>query len=903
MARITSLEEVLLEIHQSLGLERPQSKYIYQFRDLDMPLDRHVEMGQELLTSVMSALDLDAMACRDLMTNVQEWVDFHKALELHVWTGLASQQQVLWHLLAYSYVPSLARRVAFWSLAGVEHQRPFDAGMPGGVFWFCPNGNPERERIDLPVQQVTDWLIDLLGGPSLEQAAHGLGRSVNGKGINGHALRRLQGWRLDGRLPKSAEEIDDLFHDDAVLEFFGVFECPEGVSGAAQFQAAMRFVRGKGLDAKALRDQIPMTIERLDAILGGNSPEDEQRAFVRLITLRYSKPTMRLIRQRFKVARMVQDGYQRLLKFLCPGVAPTCADPTQNKLLQIIGLFQTVYNLTIEAWKNGGDPSEEDAYFEARLAPWDRADLLLSILPSLQGRNVHSMLAERLTRKFIALDPNAPLEDLVALGEADAQSVILARVDALQRESEEDARRADLVDRVRAASPWRALQSEESYWVVSQLAQDEDLPQKVRALAAQRMRELAKTPGQAVGAIVLELDFLLNGPPKQRPTDVCQSVQRLLDSVPEGTAGYEEWKAPLLQLRAKHLLLQNHFADACDVFQQALGACQERGYGDLRGQIARDGFAADIAEFGFVPKRQERYYRNMVAYGMFPAGVPSFEDVAVACEEYFWDNLYHPYPGIDQALPPIKQQFGPIFEETIGLIAEADWDGLQGWIQSHAKTFRKANSKDARRNSVLLMWLKVLHQTESAMQRFPATEGAGIAVQISTHFRRWKEAIRLLVAAWPEQARISDFKAQTALMLVAGAGDADLTAMLAPISDVDAQDYLGRTALHAAAGGRSPTCVAAVLELNPDVGKVTEDGENTVLHTAVLFAAPDCARLILDEFPGLASKPNIAGQTPLAMARAIAGDLPRWRKQMSREGRRVGSDVEARAMVALLDSQ
>lgn len=902
MACIPTFEDVLIEIHQSLGLERPQSKYIYQFRDLDMSLSRHVEMGEELLASVMSALDLDVAACRDIIANVQEWGNFHKALELHVWTGPASQQQVLWHLLAYSYIPSLARRVAFWSLAGVEHQRPFDAGMPGGEFWFCPNWSPENERIDLPVRQVIEWLIDILGDQSLELATYGLERKANGQDVNGHALRRLQGWRYDGRLPKSAKEIDELFHDDAMLEFLGAFECEEGASPAAHFQAVVRFVRNKGLDTKALRDQIPMTVERLDALLGGNSPEDEQREFVRLIALRYSKPTMRLIRQRLKVARMVQDGYQRLLKFLCPDVAPTCADPTQNKLLQMIGLFQTVYNLTIEAWKNGGGPSEQDAYFEARLASWDRADLLLSILPSLQGRNEHFMLAERLTRKLIALGPDSPLEDLVALGEADAQSVILARVDALQRESEEDARLAALVDRLRAASPWRALQAEESYWVVSQLVQDEDLSRKVRAMAALRLRELAKTPGQAVGAVVLELDSLLNGPPKQRPAGVCQSVQSLLDSVPEGTAGYEDWKAPLLRFRAKHLLLQNRFADACDVFQQALRACLERGYGDLRGQIARDGFAVDIAEFGFGPKRQERYYRNMIAFGMFPAGVPSFEDAAVACEEYFWDDLYHPYPGVNRVSPPVVREFEPIFEETFDLIAEADWDGLQAWILRHAKTFRKANTKDARRNSVLLMWLKMLHKVESTVVRFATNESASALGQISTHLRRWREAIRLLVEAWPEQAKIADFKGQTALMIVADAGDAELSALLAPISDVDAQDYLGRTALHAAVAGRSPECVAMVLERNPDVARVTEGGKNSALHTAVQFAAPGCARLILEEFPGLALMRNTMGQTPLTMARAIVSDLPSWRKAMSREGRIAGSDEDVAALMVLLIS-
>src|SRR3546814_1147626 len=82
----------------------------------------------------------------------------------------------------------------------------------------------------------------------------------------------------------------------------------------------------------------------------------------------------------------MQDSYTRLLKFLCPGVAPDCADPARNKLLQLTTLFGTIYNLTLEAWQHGTTYEEQDAWFEARLAPWDKADLLLSILPSLKDR-------------------------------------------------------------------------------------------------------------------------------------------------------------------------------------------------------------------------------------------------------------------------------------------------------------------------------------------------------------------------------------------------------------------------------------------------------------------------------------------------------------------------------------
>lgn len=897
MARIPSLEEILLKINQGLGLDRPQSKHIDQFSDLGMPLAKHQEMSEKILASISVALDMDEQTSRDFRYNIVNWAGFHKSLELQTWTGNASQQQVLWHLLAYSYVPALARSVAFWDLDGMERQQPLDAGMPGGEFWFLPNWDKEKKQLELPLPQVIDWLLNLLEEKSLEKAVHGLEREVHGKSVNSHALRKLQSWRLEGRLPKSAKGIDELFSEDAKLDFLGTFE--------ASKETALAFAQRKGLDAEALRDQIPMSIERLEPVLSGSASEKETLEFDRLIALRYAKPTMRTIRQRLKVARMVQDGYQHLLKFLCAEVDVGCADPARNKLLQLIGLFQTVYNLTIAARKNGESNEEQDAWFESCLAPWDQADLLLSILPSLDGEARYSMLAERLTRKFITLEQDSPLEDLVPVTEVDADATIRCRVLRLKQEYEEDLRLKNLSERIRTASPWRALQAEDSYWVVSQFAYQKGMKPGVRKMAVERMSHLAATPGQTVGAILIELDSLLNCEPKQRPENVRQCVQELLSKA-EASPGYGEWKAPLLRFRAKHRLMQNDFLGAREDFLAALRACSERSFGGLRGEIARDGLAAEIAEYGFVPMDQETYYRNMIGYGMFPDGVESFADTAAWCENFFWKELYHPYPGFEQKIGPAIGEYKAVFEETFALIEKGDWSGLKDWMQRNSRKFRNGNFQDARRNSVLLHWLKMLHLFECRLPSFKAVATPEMADGLSAieqHLKNWRTAIRLLLEAWPEQAKIVDFKGQTPLMLVADNGDVELTRLLEPMSDVDAQDNLGRTALHAAVAGRSPECVATILERNPDVAKVTVGEENTALHTAVRFGVLKNVHLILEEFPGLAQKGNAAAQTPLEMAHEILENLPDWQMFMKSKNRCAGSKDDFEAIIALLESE
>lgn len=899
MARIPTFEEILLEVNQSLGLARPQSKYIDQFSALEMTLDRHREMAERLVQSITQALDLDEYTLEDFDANLVGWMAFHKGLELNTWTGGASQQQVLWHLLAYSFVPSLSRAVAFLSLAAVEREQPIAPDMPGGEFWFLPMVNQEENCLDLPFPRTVEWLLDLLGAQSLEKAAQGFEWNQDG----GSALRRVQTWRLDRRLPKSAEEIREFFHDDVKLEFLGAFKDDVEASEELRFAAALDFVRHKGLDANTLQDQIPMTVERLAAVFDGTAPITERQDFVCLISQRYRAPSMRIIRQRMLVARMVQDGYKRLVKFLCPGVDGTCADPIRNKVLQLIGLFHTVYNLTIAAWKNGGGHEEQDVWFEERLAPWDRADLLLSILPSLRPEQRALMLAERLTRAFIQMAPECPLEDLIPFDESMAGAVTQRRMSNLQLERDEALRLEKLTARVRTASPWRALQAEDSYAVVSQLVQDETLPAKTRMMSLRRLRELADTSMEKAGCVVIELGFFLNAEPGYRTEDVLQRVQALLDEIQAGKPGYEEWKAPLLRFRAKHQLMQNRFDEALTDFDEALDACLERSFGALRGEIARDAWATTIVQHGFKPREQEKYYRNMIAYGMFEERLASFQDTAVWCEEFFWSDLYKPYPGFERVRRPAMQEFKVLFTETFGLIDTADWGGLREWMKRHAHEFRKTNLKDARRNSILLQWLKLMHHVESSLPsfRFARDDRSNhIAGKMDLHLKNWRQAVRILLDTWPEQARIADFKGQTPLMIVADNGDAELTRLLAPLSDIDAQDYLGRTALHAAVTGCSAECASAILEHNPDVLRVTNGEENTALHTAVRFGIPETVRLIAQEFPGLVAQVNSAGQTPLDLAKDIAARFIDWTTYMRKQNRRAGTKVELDEIIAVL---
>ena len=883
MATIPSFEAVLLEIQQSLGLESYPSKIKNKFAELGLELENHTKKLEEVLDDIFCALDMDEQARRDAAANLMEWAGFQKAVELHTWTEAADQRQVLWHLLGYSYAPGLARRVAFWNLGGA-----FDKGMPGGQFWFLPQMDPATNKMKFPVEQVVEWLMDLMGLP-MDQAKAGLGGKT-GTDIDS-IERNLYNWR-NGQLPQ-ANKIGEYFHDGVKQDFRGMFDPAPDLTEEAMFNAALDFVRGKCLDAELLRAQIPMTQPgRLEAVLDGSAPDEEKQTFIQLLQVRYAKPTMRTIRQSLLVARMVQDGYLRLLKFLCPGMAPTCTDPQENKLLQLIWIFQLVYNLTIEAWRqHGPNRFEESGWFESHLPLWHKAEIFLSILPSRREK-AYLDLAEKLSRRFAKLDENVPLEDLFLQELSSIQILAERNLQRLRDEVEEKGRLSKLLERVRSASPWRALQAQTSYWLVSQVALNPDVPRKTREMAIARMVELSTTANEKLGAISVELGFLLNCRRAERPEDARRRVESLLQEAMCSPA-YEFYKAHLLQYQAKHHLAQNEFDQTATCFRKALEACSERNFGPLRGEIARDAFATAVANRRLVPGEHEMLYRNMLAYGMFEQSGPALEDAAVAVADYFWEELYQPYTEMEYRKPLASAQSAVFISETFPLIQNADWDGLAAWLKSHAKDFKEGRLREVRGDTVLMSWLKMRDMFASKLPHLKAMTPFSLSDEVAkleTHLDNWRIAIGRMAAAWPKLVNLPDWKGQTPLMFAADRGDEDLLRVLLDYgAELDCQDYLGRSALHAAVTGRSVPCLDALLERGADMHKVTVDGQ-TALHTAVRMGFIDGVRNLVVEDAGLVFRKNELGQTAEDLVNSILADWSVFQVQMAENQRRpIGS--------------
>ncbi|MDP3211473.1 hypothetical protein [Methylotenera sp.] len=649
MAHIPTLEETLVEIYKHLGSKDKALSYkqIERFKNFEKnSLDNFDKTQKKITDEVFNALDIDFNNQDVARLNLAEWAQFNKSLELNVWTVGASSQQVIWHLLAYLHVPHLARRLAFWQLANVEDGKPAnDAGMPGGEFWYLPKLNHMQDDLVLPVTTVMDWLLDLLGLNStyaMERAVRDGKRKV--EVLKESAIKTLNNWHKSKELP-TLNKIDQYFPDNLTYFFDGAIKLDETLSIDEKLELTREFLTKKGLDsAEKIHEQIPMNEKRIASALNKSAPNEEIEIFINQIQVRYAMPTMKTIRQRLKVARMSQSAYENLLEFLCPNIDKHSADAQQNKLLQLIALFQTVYNLTIEAWNKADSEFTQDAYFESKIAPWDKMDLLISVLPLIPSEVRFRLLAERLTRIFLSKDINSSLDNLVPYGKElndDVFETIKNRCLLLKNHGDEDKRLQQLIERVRVASPWRALQNENSFWVVSQLSGHYQSNKKLRDICLSRMRELANTESQKVNVNVIEIYFLLDESPKSRQSNLAELVERLL-SESEKSTGYNQWKAPLLNARAKHFLFQNDFDSAIIYFKDALDACKERNYGPNRGLYARDLLGLLVFANKLNRKNDEKYYREFLYYSEVSKHI-SYDQALDECKKYFQETLYQPY--------------------------------------------------------------------------------------------------------------------------------------------------------------------------------------------------------------------------------------------------------------------
>ena len=598
---------------------------------------------------------------------------------------------------------------------------------------------------------------------------------------------------------------------------------------------------------------------------------------------------------------ILQDAYQRLLKFLCPSVLPTEADPTKNKLLQLIYLYQRVYDVSIEAWNQCRYEGEaaENQWFEEQFNLIDRKTLLASIMPSHHSyEGSTSILASYLSKIFENLEKGAELEDHMPCREEDILKITLIhekRFKDFYFESDESKK---LTNHLKMGnSPWRKLQEIDNFQLLYQVRRQNNFSPKINELIDKRLAEIANEPEHELYVIMIKSHQFLNEH-KNRDKNTKHEVAKLLEVAKKNPKFYL-WEAVFLRNEAKHQLFCNNFEEAERLFRDALNACSIRNYGTLRGEIARDAFALAVSNQRLIPENHEIYYRNLINFIEVKGEPPNIEETAVEMSEHFWNVLYKPYPSEVTIKPMLLKPID--IQKTTELVLREDWVNFRSWIKFN-KERKDKRLTDVRGNTFLMNMIKITHNIPSM----------NIRVEIKEKIQHTnKQAIKIIIEEFPKLINISDCKGQTPLMLASHFADKGLVKILLDAgADTNLKDFKGRTALHAACASRSFDCALLLLEhggiiiKKPEDDKDTRNSKSSILHTAAKMGHPAIVKKIVELYPELVNGKDINEQTPLDIVNMTLTNLDQARQfWLTNHDRMIGSREEYLEIQSLLMSQ
>lgn len=857
MATIPTFEAILLQFHQNLcGSSRYQTKKKQSFVTGQTSLESQWDMTHEILDDIFVALRLDSIdeyAVEGAKFNIMNMANAYREVSFNTFTFEADARQIIWDILGYFFAPGAARIVANWNLP-----EPLDNDMPSGKFWYFPElAEGHDAKLKMPVAQVVEWLLDLQGMPMEEFATERVDKLDEADdNVSESMIRSLYKWR-NGTLPDLAS-IDLYFPDEMEIEYRGVFQVNQFQSPEDQFKAAIEFVKTRKLTPEALQVEINISdIGRINTIIYGNVDEGERANFVKKLANRYVSPLPSTIRQRLRIARTVQDGYTRILKFLLPGVAVDCADPEKNTVLQIIMQFKLIYNLTTEAsvQREHADEKVENEWFETQLLKTlIDPELFLSILPS-QRETANPELGAILSRRFQHGLVAGRLPDLMP---AEASESYVEYIGAFKQKLDErqngQIRFDSLIENLLSGNITETLSAEDRYDMLYAAVRSPDLTPQTYGEIFERIFSLDLAPWQFMQAWLFQLEILLeNNAPKEH---IDLSIKYAKSHL-----GYQIWKAPFLYNEGLHLIKCNDFGGATKCFREAEKDCLNRSYGPLRGNIAQNLFALEVANQKLLLNNHEKHYRDMLNfYPLKPEEHKDFECMAMHVYEYFWAELYKPYQGVPSKKPAVNEDLEKLLEPIFKCLWEGDTQNLERWLKKNKQLLKKP-LRYIRGDTVLTGLINVWGGMKGQLNQLP------YLLQMQAH-GNFRNTISTISKTAPNLLTMADFKGQTPLMLVAEQGEAELVQIMIEAGAAPAaQDYRGKSALHAAIVKEHRPVIEILLKYPDCATKETVFGE-TPAHSAALAGDAETLKILLSMAPDVVQVQSVHG-TPLERAETL----------------------------------
>jgi len=240
------------------------------------------------------------------------------------------------------------------------------------------------------------------------------------------------------------------------------------------------------------------------------------------VSIRYAAPDQSKVRQRFKIARIVQHGYIELQKLLCPGVDKFESCPEINKVLQLSQLYMSTYNWTqitsgiitenIQPMHISQLPDVElrahEYYVMSAIIPkWAQDDILMSIMPQYDSI-ASELIAKKLTLRLEKSNPDDALTNLF-VDDIEEHQQILLRV---EHEDQLEKSINDFRNELSRDSALRTIGEADNIDVLMCPVIEPSLIDTVFKALVNRITELEPTNLQALGLIFAQLGKMLNEP-------------------------------------------------------------------------------------------------------------------------------------------------------------------------------------------------------------------------------------------------------------------------------------------------------------------------------------------------------------------------------------------------------
>lgn len=345
-------EQILIKVAQyfdldltRLGIKRSAEKSRLYKRQLTKKTIEHIINS---IYREIEALDINSF----IKETIDEFMEHYNYITKEIYNAYDEkrEKEIDWLLLKHFIIPFFAIRL---SQNASFYDDRIDKGLPGGDFWYLPTFDTSKSKIFFPINKVMKWLIDLHGGSNQDFYCMEKYDFDENEYLY-ISDSTLKDWHDNLVLPK-VKNIKEFASYKFIYE--GVFNNNKDDSIEIQFNSAIEFVESKSLSLDELKLEVPNWNNLLDRLYSDNLSNEEKVRFVLYIEQRWAKPTPKQIEYLLTVSRISQACYKELRDYFNIDEETTIID--ENYVIQLVGLFSSIYNTEIDLRVNGNSKTLE----------------------------------------------------------------------------------------------------------------------------------------------------------------------------------------------------------------------------------------------------------------------------------------------------------------------------------------------------------------------------------------------------------------------------------------------------------------------------------------------------------------------------------------------------------------